>query len=112
MPEVQHFYRKVSPDYEYCFNVQTSSPLDAEELKALRWLLAETFDAEGFSEKSSFNLNSDIVEIGPLVSLETAYSTNAVAICHACGIDKIERIECSRRYIVPAEKEKEQFCDF
>jgi phosphoribosylformylglycinamidine synthase len=32
------------------------------------------------------------------MSFTTAWSTNAVAVCHACGLDKVRRIERSRRY--------------
>ena len=78
--EVQHFYRKVKPDFEYCFNVQTSAPLTAEELGILRWLLAETFDMDNFREVSSLEPGKDVIEIGPRLDFDTAYSTNAVAI--------------------------------
>ncbi|MFC1921431.1 phosphoribosylformylglycinamidine synthase [Chloroflexota bacterium] len=109
MPEVQHFYRKLNSDFEYCFNVKTSAPLTSEELGTLRWLLAETFEAEGFKEESFLNPAESIVEIGPLLTFDTAYSTNAVAICHACGLDKIMRVECSRRYLVPEGTDKVRF---
>ncbi|MEE8419512.1 MAG: hypothetical protein V3S02_05310, partial [Dehalococcoidales bacterium] len=109
MPEVQHFYRKVNPEFEYCFNVQTSAPLNNEELGILRWLLAETFEIKNFGEKSFLKPAVNVVELGPRLSFETAYSTNAVAICHACGLDKIVRLECSRRYLVPAGRDKEEF---
>ena len=48
MQEVKQFYRSVNSDFEYCFNVETSEPLTSEELKILRWLLAETFEIEKF----------------------------------------------------------------
>ena len=80
--EVQHFYRKVKPEFEYCFNVLTSAPLTAEELGILRWLLAETFDVGNFREVSFLGLGKDVIEIGPRLDFDTAYSTNAVAICH------------------------------
>jgi phosphoribosylformylglycinamidine synthase len=37
-------------------------------------------------------------EIGPRLSFATAWSTNAVAICHASGLTSIQRVERSRRY--------------
>ncbi len=109
MREVQHFYRKVNSDFEYCFNVQVSAPLTAEELEILRWLLAETFEAESFGRESFLAPTVDVIEFGPRLNFETAYSTNAVAVCHACGLDKITRIECSRRYLVPAGTDRESF---
>jgi phosphoribosylformylglycinamidine synthase len=89
---------------EYCFNIDTISPLTNKELNLLQWLLAETFEPENFSEKSFLTQNPKprtqnyILEVGPRMNFTTAWSTNAVSICHACGITKIIRIERSRRY--------------
>ncbi len=49
--------QKVFPDIrgietEYCFNIETISPLTDVELNILHWLLAETFEPEDFSERS------------------------------------------------------------
>ncbi len=41
-----------------------------------------------------------IVEVGPRMNFTTAWSTNAVSVCHACGLRKITRIERSRRYLL------------
>ncbi|MBM3174449.1 MAG: phosphoribosylformylglycinamidine synthase [Chloroflexi bacterium] len=109
MQAVKHFYRKMSADFEYCFNVEISSPLTTEESRILQWLLAETFETENFAEKSFFNSDNDVVEIGPRLNFETAYSTNAVAICHACGLKKVGRVECSRRYLLPKGIDKASF---
>ncbi|MFC1992021.1 hypothetical protein ACFLVC_04810 [Chloroflexota bacterium] len=112
MQEIQHFYRKVKPDFEYCFNVQTSTPLTAEELGILRWLLAETFDMDNFREIPFLEPGKDVkdvIEIGPRLDSDTAYSTNAVAICHACGLEKVVRVERSRRYLAPKESDQERF---
>jgi len=109
MQEVKRFYRKIGPDFEYCFNVETSAPLTADELGILRWLLAETFEIENFKEKSFLEPVKDVIEIGPRLNFDTAYSTNAVAICHACGLEKVIRVECSRRYLVPTEIDRVRF---
>ena len=37
---------------EYCFNIQAAAPLSKEEFGVLRWLLAETFEPENFSDQS------------------------------------------------------------
>ena len=34
------------------------------------------------------------------MNFTTAWSTNAVSVCHACGLEKIRRIERSRRYLI------------
>ena len=89
---------------EYCFNIETKSPLTDEEANILRWLLSETFEPENFAEESfllhpsSFVPHPLIIEVGPRMNFTTAWSTNAVSVCHACGLTKITRIERSRRY--------------
>jgi len=89
---------------EHCFNIEATAPLTSEELDILRWLLSETFEPENFSGESFLTLNAsrithhEIFEVGPRMNFTTAWSTNAVSVCHACGLKKIARIERSRRY--------------
>ena len=89
---------------EFCFNIAADAPLTTDEVRLLRWLLAETFEPEQFSDKSFLITPSAlrtphlILEVGPRMNFTTAWSTNAVSICHACGLRKISRIERSRRY--------------
>jgi len=108
--------QRVSPgindiETEYCCNIEATSSLTAEELNILRWLLAETFEPENFSPESFLNSipphpplskggsgGGVVVEVGPRMNFTTAWSTNAVSVCHACGLRKITRIERSRRY--------------
>lgn len=91
---------------ELCFNIQVEGLLSEDELKTLRWLLSETFEPQNFSEKSFLN-SEKVLEFGPRLNFTTAWSTNAVSVCHACGLTKINRIECSRRYeLIPDISEK------
>ena len=107
--------KEVAPDIgeietEYCFNIETTAPLADDELNTLRWLLTETFEPANFSDESFLNnttakssltsggIAEVIVEVGPRLNFTTAWSTNAVSVCHACGLTKIVRIERSRRY--------------
>ncbi|MCL4456756.1 MAG: phosphoribosylformylglycinamidine synthase [Nitrospirae bacterium] len=103
------FGKRINPDIqdietEFCFNIETSGPLTDKELDALQWLLAETFEPENFSSESFLTLDAQrstlnaIFEVGPRMNFTTAWSTNAVSVCHACGLTKIKRIERSRRY--------------
>jgi len=88
---------------EYCFNVQVSAGLTDNEMNVLKWLLAETFEPENFSNQSFFDTadtdeNYPVLEVGPRKNFTTAWSTNAVSVCHSCGLTGIERVERSRRY--------------
>jgi phosphoribosylformylglycinamidine synthase len=87
-------------DSEYCFNIDRAEELTAEELRTLAWLLSETFEPDRFGPVSHLGSEGVLVEVGPRLNFSTAWSTNAVAICHACGLRKIRRIERSRRYLL------------
>src|SRR3989344_4314976 len=90
---IQRFYRRISKTLEHCFYVETLAPLTRAELGKLKWLLMETFEPHNFSRRPTFRKGA--VEIGPRLNFATPFSTNAVAICHACGI-KVIRLERSK----------------
>ena len=89
---------------EYCFYIETREALTPEEMGLLQWLLSETFEPENFSSESFLTHHSSLIphpcllEVGPRMNFTTAWSTNAVSVCHACGLSKVTRIERSRRY--------------
>lgn len=90
---------------ESCFNVQASEPLDEDQTQRLEWLLAETFERQNlrleksvFSDSGSPETNCLNLEFGPRMSFASAFSSNAVSICQACGLTMIDRLERSRRY--------------
>lgn len=89
---------------EYCLYAEVKEALTSEEAGLLQWLLRETFEQECFSTESFLAQNSEfgtrncLFEVGPRMNFTTAWSTNAVSICHACGLRKVTRIERSRRY--------------
>ena len=85
---------------EACFNVQTRSPLSAEQQTRLAYLLSETFEPDQFAEQSFLAGDGTLLEVGPRLNFSTAWSTNAVAICHACGLAQVVRVERSRRYLI------------
>ena len=76
-----------------------AAPLDDAEMEVLTWLLRETFHPEGFGLESFLSDSGSVLEVGPRMNFTTAWSTNAVGICHACGLEKIQRIERSRRFL-------------
>ncbi|MFA5072823.1 MAG: phosphoribosylformylglycinamidine synthase [Nitrospirota bacterium] len=104
--KISNEIRKI--ETEFCFNIETEYSLTSDEMRLLRWLLAETFEPEQFSDTSFFPKNSQalhlILEVGPRMNFTTAWSTNAVSICHACGLQKLKRIERSRRYLLTLDK--------
>ena len=94
-----HFYHKISDELEYCFNVEVSEKLTQSQELILKEILADGFLSNSIKTKSFFNLeNKKIIEIGPRLNFATAFSTNAVSICHVAGLKNILRIEKSRRY--------------
>ncbi|MEE9133055.1 MAG: phosphoribosylformylglycinamidine synthase [Gemmatimonadota bacterium] len=87
-------------DTEYCFNIDAAVGLTAEEFRILAWLLSETFEPQRFGAESFLDDGGLVLEVGPRMNFSTAWSTNAVSICHACGLGMIRRIERSRRYLI------------
>jgi phosphoribosylformylglycinamidine synthase len=86
---------------EFCFYIETSRDFRNEDLRVLDWLLSETFEPEHYGLASFLDDRvGEILEVGPRMTFTTAWSTNAVSICHACGLDATRRIERSRRYLL------------
>ena len=84
---------------EYCFNID-SGPMDEKQEKMLAWLLCETFIPKGLGPFSFLENRSGsrVLEVGPRLTFNTAWCTNAVSICHSCGMEQVKKIERSRRY--------------
>jgi phosphoribosylformylglycinamidine synthase len=86
---------------EHCFYIETSRELRNEELRVLDWLLTETFEPYRYGLASFLDDRlGEVFEVGPRMTFTTAWSTNAVSICHACGLGAARRIERSRRYLL------------
>ncbi|CAN6802082.1 unnamed protein product [Brassica oleracea] len=98
----------VSLTTEQCFNIGLETELPEEEkLSVLKWILQETFEPENLGtdsflerKKQQEGLHATIIEVGPRLSFTTAWSTNAVSICRACGLNEVTRLERSRRYLL------------
>eukprot|EP00172_Hildenbrandia_rubra_P000411 Plantae.Rhodophyta-Hildenbrandia_rubra.ctg11977.p2 GENE.Plantae.Rhodophyta-Hildenbrandia_rubra.ctg11977~~Plantae.Rhodophyta-Hildenbrandia_rubra.ctg11977.p2 ORF type:complete len:479 (+),score=69.01 Plantae.Rhodophyta-Hildenbrandia_rubra.ctg11977:2390-3826(+) len=103
----------VKIEREDCFNVsllatESNEGLKQGEKEVLEWLLAETFDKDGLARKTWFTQENDgntIVEVGPRLNFQTAWSANAVGICKACGVDRVQRLERSRRYRISGDRD-------
>ncbi|KAK4256008.1 hypothetical protein QN277_008929 [Acacia crassicarpa] len=100
---------------EQCFNIGIETEVSSQKLSVLKWLLQETYkpdalQTESFLEKRrEEGLTAIIIEVGPRLSFTTAWSTNAVAICHACGLTEVTRLERSRRYLLYIQGELEDY---
>ncbi|PRP85385.1 phosphoribosylformylglycinamidine synthase [Planoprotostelium fungivorum] len=86
-------------DTEQCFYIEAQNELTAAQWEVLSWLLSETFEPEGFS------VGTSLLQVGPRLSFSTAWSTNAVSICHACGLKDVVRVERSIRYLLRSSSE-------
>jgi len=105
---VTQLYRQITPDLEYCFNIATEQTPTPDQWQRLRLLLADGFLEESVS--TTPHLSGDrVVEVGPRLNFATAWSSNMVSICRAIGLDMIQRIERSRRYLVPENEDMEGF---
>ncbi|XP_051788441.1 phosphoribosylformylglycinamidine synthase isoform X1 [Erpetoichthys calabaricus] len=101
---------------ESCFNVEWSGPSKPrqEELAVLHWLFSSPFHPEYLNEKPFLvpGETEKLVEIGPRLNFSTAWSTNAVSICHSVGLKDVSRIELSRRYLIkPKIKDEKKLTD-
>ncbi|GMH42502.1 hypothetical protein BSKO_10421 [Bryopsis sp. KO-2023] len=94
-----------SIDGELCFNVEVTEPLTTKELDILSWLLRETYEPDQLTLETSFNSGSQVVEVGPRMNFSTAWSANATSICRSCGLQKVSRMEVSRRFKLNCTKE-------
>ncbi len=101
---IYRLYRLMNLDVEHCFYIETSAPLLECELDRIKWLIAETFEPRKTGLGSYFRSVS-VTEIGPRLSIETPFSSNALAICKAMGLGQITRIEYSRRLVVSSHDE-------
>jgi len=89
--------------------VEASAPLSQEELFVLKNILADGFILESIYDSSTLDHGQEVIELGPRMNFATAYSTNIVSICKTCGLEKIVRIERSRRYLFFPGPDRETF---
>lgn len=91
---------------EQCFNIGLESEISDQKVSVLKWLLQETYEPENLGvesfleKKRQKGLSTVTVEVGPRLSFTTAWSSNAVSICRACGLTEVTRMERSRRYLL------------
>lgn len=95
---------------EYCYYVQLhgQAALNKEQQERLIWLLTPGFSVlvaeESTLKKSSSTAAELLVEIGPRLNFSTPSSTQSVAICQTIGLECVNRIERSTRYLISFNK--------
>ena len=107
---VIQLYKQLAADRAYCFHIETSRALTAEELERLRLILADGLLA-GTVVDRPVPEGQQVVEVGPRLNFATAWSSNMVSICRATGLAAITRVERSRRYLVPEGEDLQAFVD-
>ncbi|HEY4503762.1 MAG TPA: phosphoribosylformylglycinamidine synthase [Candidatus Paceibacterota bacterium] len=95
---IYRMYRQINSGLEYGFYIETTSQLSGQSLKKLKWLIAETFEVEKTRPGPQYQ-GRFVVEIGPRLSIETPFSSNAVAIAHNMDIPEVIRIERTHLHI-------------
>jgi len=108
-----------SVESEYCLNVAVTKEgsLPRDERDKLLWLFTETYAVDKtrgktsggsflterlaeLQRESASTTHACVVEVGPRLAFSTAWSSNCVSMCEACGIHSVSRIERSRRYLL------------
>ena len=105
---VIQLHRQLTPDFAYCFNIESSRALAPDETERLRLILADGFLIDTVTPAPTLS-GERVVEIGPRLNFATAWSSNMVSICRAVGLEAVSRVERSRRYLVPAGEAIEAF---
>ncbi|WP_319587470.1 phosphoribosylformylglycinamidine synthase [uncultured Desulfobulbus sp.] len=105
---VTQLHRHLRADFAYCFNIESSQPLEPHEMERLRLILADGFLIDTVTFEPTL-IGERVVEVGPRLNFATAWSSNLVSICRAVGLDVINRVERSRRYLVPQDQAVDAF---
>jgi len=107
MGEITHLFVMDGNEMEYCYNIGSTEPLTNEDLEKLKAILTDGLDISKIFEKSQ--LLGNTIELGPRMNYETPWSSNMVSLCRAVGLEKVNRVERSRRYVLPWGVSREDF---
>uniref|UniRef100_A0A8C5VL26 Phosphoribosylformylglycinamidine synthase n=1 Tax=Microcebus murinus TaxID=30608 RepID=A0A8C5VL26_MICMU len=98
LPELQ------GVETELCYNVDWTAEVlpSAEEMKKLMWLFGCPLLPGDVAQESWLLLGSSdlLLEVGPRLNFSTPSSTNIVSVCHAAGLEAVDRVETTRRYLL------------
>ena len=107
---VTRLHRQLNANLAYCFNIESSRALEAQEMERLRLILADGFLLDTVTFAPSLQ-GKRVVEVGPRLNFATAWSSNLVSICRAVGLDCITRVERSRCLLVPEGEDIQAFIE-
>uniref|UniRef100_A0A8C3YJF5 Phosphoribosylformylglycinamidine synthase n=1 Tax=Catagonus wagneri TaxID=51154 RepID=A0A8C3YJF5_9CETA len=89
---------------ELCYNVNwTAESLpSAEEMRKLTWLFGCPLLLDDVAQESGLlpGSNDLLLEVGPRLNISTPTSTNIVSVCQAVGLEAVDRVETTRRYLL------------
>ncbi|XP_075417024.1 phosphoribosylformylglycinamidine synthase isoform X2 [Tenrec ecaudatus] len=91
-------------EMELCYNVNwTAESLPSpEEMKKLEWLFGCPLLLDDVAQVSWLVPRPDdlVLEVGPRLNFSTPTSTNIVSVCQAAGLQAVNRVEITRRYLL------------
>ena len=98
---------------EHCFYAETGhhagTALTDRDADILRYVLSETFEPDRFGDGSFLEGRfPTVLEYGPRLNFETAWSSAAVEICRRSGVGAVWRLERSMRLGLPLTVTEEQ----
>ncbi len=94
---IYRIFRQILQGLGFSYYIEATGTLTEAELTQLQWLITETFEPSKTQFQPRHSIEG-IIEIGPRLSIETPFSSNAVSICHAMGLRKVTRIERVKCY--------------
>lgn len=101
-----HFYSRISPTEELCYNVEVDGAFSRRQIKKLKSFFREKGTEHIFSAS---RLRGDVAEVGPHPQMRTNFCSQAIELLHDCGLFKIKIVEVSRRIVVPAGVDRDSF---
>jgi phosphoribosylformylglycinamidine synthase len=104
--KVTQFFRADEDGNETCFHVVSEQSLNVSQVEKLEPFLQELPGQVIFVQNSS--REEDLIEVGTRPPSVTPWSSNAVSILRYCGLP-IDRIERTRRLVIPVGAIREEF---
>lgn len=87
---------------EVCFYIEITTQLNNIQKEMLKWVLQDPLHPQNLLEQGQLKRGKAtvLIEVGPRFNFSTSNSTNAVSICQSLGLNQVNRLEVSRRYLL------------